>query len=95
MSSLPKATLHFLTELLKHQVKKQLGDGALTIISESLADYARETATKKVAAFLDAGQNAEKILTAFQQADLCFSHLENPDYGQIADSKPLAALENL
>ncbi len=94
MPSLPKTTLHFLTELLKHQAKKQLGDGALTVLADALADYAGETVTEKVTAFLDAGQNAEKLLTAFREADACFAPL-NPDYAQMITSKPLSALERL
>ncbi len=95
MPSLPKTTLHFLAELLKHQAKKQLGDGALAVLADNLTDYAGEDASEKLTAFLDAGQNAGKILVAFRQADRCFSHLDNPDYAQIAASKPFAALENL
>ncbi|RMD63504.1 hypothetical protein D6833_05595, partial [Candidatus Parcubacteria bacterium] len=95
MPSIPKTTLHFLAELLKHQAKKQLGDGALTILMDTLTDYAGDSASEKLTAFLDAGQNAEKILAAFQQADLCFSRLGNLDYAQIIASKPFAALECL
>ncbi len=94
MPSLPKATLQFFAELLKHQVKEKFGDGALTVLTDALADYAGDTAAEKATAFLDAGQNAEKILSAFRQADECFAR-QNPNYAQIAASKPLAALERL
>lgn len=94
MPSLPKTTLHFFTELLKHQAKKQLGDGALNVLAESLADYAGDDATAKLIAFLAEDQHAAQMLAAFQRADLCFSRL-NYDYGQMMASKPLAALENI
>ena len=94
MPSIPKAILHFLVELVKHQAKQKLGDNALNVLAKSLADYAGDDATEKLTAFLDQGGRAEQVLAAFQQADTCFRR-RDLDYAQMMASKPLAALERL
>jgi type II secretory pathway predicted ATPase ExeA len=94
MPSLSQSALLFLVKLLKHQAKQRLGDGALTVLTNALADYAGETLTEKLTAFLADGQNAEKLLSAFRHADECFSRL-NHEYAGVIASQPLAALERL
>ena len=94
-SQLPKDILKLAAELIKHQAKKQLGDGFIDVLSKQLVDYAGDNAHEKVNGWLESGENAEKILSAFQDADKGFRDQGDDAFKQMIVSKPLRQLESL
>jgi len=92
---LPKDIFKLATELIKHQAKKQLGDGFMDVLSSRLVDYAGDNALEKVNGWLGSGENAEKLLAAFQDADKDFHDQGDDTFKQMIVSKPMGQLESL
>lgn len=83
-------------ELVKYQVKKQLGDGVLTTLAAMVSQYAGESMTDKLAGLLNHGGKAQQLLDAFQDADSCFADkCSSPEMRQAIAAKPLRALTAL
>ncbi|MGH2524527.1 MAG: hypothetical protein ACRDH2_18630, partial [Anaerolineales bacterium] len=82
--------------LVEHQAKQTLGEEATSLLVQVLAEYVGERTLDKLAEFFRQGQNAGKLLDAFQEADNCFAETCGDDQlkGAIR-SKPLAGLESL
>lgn len=95
MPDLAKAILKMAAELIKYQAKKQLGEGFINTFAESLTDYLGENTTERINAFIETGNNGEKLLAAFQDADLAFSGYNDKTLRQMIISKPLRQLETL
>ena len=96
MADVPKAVVKLAVELVKHFAKQSLGEGAVNIISENLADLAGENVTEKLTAFFDQGEKLEKILAAFQGADTCFAQkCDDKLLRQMIHDKPFAGLPSL
>lgn len=91
----PKDVFTLAAELIKHQAKKQLGDGFMDVLSRRLVDYAGDNALEKVNGWLDSGENAEKLLAAFQDADKDFHDQGDDTFKQMVVSKPMSQLESL
>ena len=93
--NLPKDILKLATELIKHQAKKQLGDGFIDVLSRQLVDYAGDNVSEKVNGWLESGKNTENLLEAFKDADIAFHDQGDNTFKQMIASKPLSNLESL
>jgi hypothetical protein len=93
--NLPKDIITLAAELIKHQAKKQLGDGFIDVLSSRLVDYAGDNALEKVNEWLESGENAEKVLAAFKDADKAFHNQGDDTFKQMIVSKPLSQLDTL
>jgi hypothetical protein len=79
---------------LKHQAKKQLGEGFVNTFTEGLVDYAGEDLTERINSFLGNTENSKNLLAAFADADSAFA--EKSDlFKQLITSKPMRGLETL
>ncbi len=96
MPDIPKTVVKVFVELVKHQAKRQLGDGAINVLAEAVADFAGDEVSEKLAAYLDQGESAEKLLSAFERADACFAgECGDEKLRQAIHDKPLRDLGTL
>jgi len=96
MADLPKTIVKFATELVKYYAEKVLGKGASAILIEELTDLVGESATEKIEAFLDQGEKAKQILSAFEEADACFvASIEDQELKEAIISLPFRGIQNL
>jgi hypothetical protein len=93
MAELSKKLVKLATELIKYYASKALGEGALDILAGSLADFFGESITEKISAFLDQGEKADQLLSAFKEADECFTkRIEDQILREAIISAPFAGL---
>jgi len=96
MAKLPKTLIKLATELVEYYATKALGEGASAIIISNLADLIGDNATEKITAFLDQGEKADLLLSAFKEADDCFvNEVKDQILKEAIVSAPLAGLHNL
>ncbi len=80
MPDLPESILQFGVQIgvavLKHQAEKHLGEGALEILAETLADIAGTSLNEKLQGFLTDERQLRKVRQVFQRADERFSGLK-------------------
>ena len=89
-----KSLVKLAVKFVEGQAQRALGERFLSTVEKELARYAGKDAVEKLNAFFDQGENAAKLLSAFEDADARFARISD-EYAQRIRSKPLAQIESL
>ncbi len=96
MTTPSKNIIKLLVALLKYQAKRLFGEETLGILIEGMTEIAGESATQNLEQYFSEDQNAQNLISAFEEADNCFRK-ECQDYylQQAIRSKPFRKLNSL
>jgi len=96
MPELPRTLIKLAAVFVEHQAKKNLGDEALSLMGNVLAEYAGEKTLDKLVEFVQQGERAQQLVEAFQEADRCFAETCGDDMLRQAIAMfPLAEIPSL